>query len=215
MKILTYFFPLLIIFCFRIIAQPTVDSLKSIKTKNPSFSDSINYYQLKEVEIISTRYVSKIKDISVPIEIADEKEILKNSGTTPSDLLKSKPGVSVSRDGIWGTFISIRGLSKNNIVVLVDGNRIETSNDIDAGLSLIDVNDINRIEVIKSAASSLYGSGALGGVVNIISQNGFYPESIKLNVSSLGSYNSVNNNSSGTISFNLGNQNWFVNLKEL
>ncbi|HSP89223.1 MAG TPA: TonB-dependent receptor, partial [Ignavibacteriaceae bacterium] len=147
------------------------------------------------------------------MEISNEKEIFTSSYSTPSDILKNKPGLAVAHDGIWGTYLTIRGLSKNNIVSLIDGNRIETSNDIAAGLSLIEINDVNRIEVIKSAVSSLYGSGALGGVVNIITEKGFYPETFRLNVSAISSFSSVNKNSSGTISFNLGDYNWFLNLR--
>ena len=71
-------------------------------------------------------------------------------------------------DGPWATSINIRGLSENRLVILVDGHRVETATDLTASFSMIDVNDIERAEVIKGAQSSLYGTGAMGGIVNII-----------------------------------------------
>ena len=53
-------------------------------------------------------------------------------------------------------------MGSSSQVILIDGNRIETAADLAAGLSLIDLNDIERVEIIKGSASSLYGTGALG-----------------------------------------------------
>jgi len=176
-------------------------------------SDSIKSYNLEEVEIISTKYETTIKDVPLPVEISDEEEIFSISSFTPSDILNKEAGLATTRDGVWGTFASIRGLNRNNIVALIDGCRIETANDIAAGLSLIEVNDIKKIEVLKNASSSLYGSGALGGVLNIITEKGFYNDAFKLNISSISSYGSVNNNGAGTLSLNLGSKKWFINLR--
>jgi hemoglobin/transferrin/lactoferrin receptor protein len=122
------------------------------------------------------------------------------------------PGVSLIRDGIWGTTVSIRGLSKQNIVTLIDGNRIETATNLSAGLSLIDAMDIERIEVIKGASSSLYGSGALGGVVNIISKGGGYGDAVFFKSSLITGFSSVNNGGRARLSINAGNSNWFAKI---
>ena len=55
-------------------------------------------------------------------------------------------------------------------MTLIDGNRVETATDLTASLSMTDVNDIERVEVVKGAQSSLYGTGAMGGIVNIITR---------------------------------------------
>jgi hemoglobin/transferrin/lactoferrin receptor protein len=57
-------------------------------------------------------------------------------------------------------------LREQRLVTLVDGNRVETATDLTASLSMVDVNDIERVEVIKGAQSSLYGTGAMGGIIN-------------------------------------------------
>ena len=99
--------------------------------------------------------------------IVDKEEIQKRPAVSLPDILQNEPGISLIRDGIWGTEISIRGLNRENIITLIDGNRITTSTDVAARLSMIDLNDIERVEVIKGASSSIYGSGATGGIANI------------------------------------------------
>ncbi|MDH7605595.1 MAG: TonB-dependent receptor plug domain-containing protein, partial [Melioribacter sp.] len=126
--------------------------------------------ELDEV-IVSTNRTDKYLRNSPYSELLIGKEEIQNKPfQSLSDILKEKPGISLIRDGIWGTEVSIRGLNRENVVTLIDGNRIVTSTDIAARLSLIDLNDIDRIEVIKGASSSIYGSGATGGIVNIITK---------------------------------------------
>ena len=127
-----------------------------------------------EVTVSALRRDKLLRNISLPMAVVTSGTIDKLAPMSMSEIISQEPGVSLARDGIWGTSVNIRGLSENRIVTLVDGNRIETSTDIAAGLAMIDVNDIERIEVIKGAASSLYGTGAMGGVVNIITKEGRY-----------------------------------------
>ena len=163
-----------------------------------------------KVVVTSTRYEKQLKDVSLPLTVVKANEIEKTSPITVSEALQTEPALSLARDGIWATQVNIRGLSRQNIVTLVDGNRIETSTNLAAGLSLIDVNNIERIEVIKGAASSLYGSGALGGVVNIISKSGYYADGFNLSGYVSNSYSSVNSGVSGNLALNISDSNWYT-----
>jgi hemoglobin/transferrin/lactoferrin receptor protein len=163
---------------------------------------------LGEILVTSTRYETRIKDVPMSMEVADKNEILKTSPISASDILQTKSGISLKRDGIWATDVDIRGLSGQDIVTLVDGNRLETATDISARLSLVDITDIERIEVIKGGMSSLYGTGALGGIVNIISKQGYYNNKFTLSGSVLGSYNSVNDGGSVRLSLSAGSAKW-------
>lgn len=165
---------------------------------------------LNDIIVTSTRYEENISEIPLPIEVVTVGAIEKQSAVSVSDLLKNKPGIALQRDGVWGTTVNIRGLSRSGIVTLIDGNRIETATDISAGLSLIDVNNIERIEVIKGAASSLYGTGALGGIVNIISKSGQYSDSFTVGGTLGSGYNSVNNSGFGNMSLSAGSSTWFA-----
>ncbi|MFZ4590960.1 MAG: TonB-dependent receptor [Ignavibacteria bacterium] len=165
-----------------------------------------------EITVTSVRYETILKDVPLPMEIVSEDEISKKPYQTISDALDNKPGLSVTRDGIWASDISIRGLSKANVVMNVDGNRVETATDISARLSLVDINDIDRIEVIKGGVSSLYGTGAFGGVVNIFTKNGDFSNKFIYGSSLIGGYNSVNKSPGGYLSFYASNQKFFAKV---
>ncbi len=72
--------------------------------------------------------------------------------------------------------------------------------------------DVERIEAIKGASSSLYGSGAMGGVVNTISKDGDYSDGVNFSGSIISAYSSVNKGGKGRLSFNVGNSNWFAKI---
>jgi len=165
-----------------------------------------------EIIVTSIRYDAMLKDISMPMEVVSQDEINTKSVLTVPDILKNKSGISLTRDGIWATDVSIRGLSKNNIVTLIDGNRIETATDISARLSMLDLNDVERIEVIKGAASSLYGTGAFGGVVNIITKEGYFNNKPYLHGTFSSSYNTVNNYGDGNLNIFTGASKWYLKL---
>lgn len=167
---------------------------------------------LGEIIITSSKFFQVVKETSLPFEVVDQSIIDSKPVNSLPDILDTEPGISIQRDGIWATSLSIRGLSKDNIVTLIDGSRIETSSNLAAALSLIDLNDIERVEVIKGSASSLYGTGATGGVVNIISRGGRFTEDFTFGGSVNSSYSSVNSGSTGSVSLNAGSANWFGKL---
>ncbi len=168
--------------------------------------------KLGEIIVISGRYEKDLNLIPYPISVIESADIQKNPAQTVSDLLKTESGISLLRDGIWGTEISIRGLNRSNIVTLIDGNRIETSTDISARLSMFDLNDIERIEVIKGPISSLYGSGATGGIINIISKTGSYNDNFTINGNYYGGFNLVNNFFSNGLNLFASHKSWFTKI---
>ena len=167
---------------------------------------------LNKVVVTSTKYEKQVKDLALPLGIIQSEKIAQRMPTTISDILSTESGISLARDGIWGTHVTIRGMSRNNIVTLVDGNRIDTSTDMAAGLSMVAVNDIQRVEVVKGAASSLYGTGAVGGVVNIITKDGWYNDKTYAKSTLIGGYNSVNESTDGHLIANIGSKHWYVKL---
>ncbi len=167
---------------------------------------------LNEIVVTSTRYEKQLKDVSEPLVVVRKETIEQTMPQDAAKVLSAQPGISLARDGIWGTHVNIRGLSRNNIVMLVDGNRIDTATDLAAGLSMVDINDVERIEVLKGAASSLYGTGAVGGVVNIITQQAWFDNTPYLKVNLDGEYGSVNRAGNGHFFVQSGASNWYVSL---
>lgn len=170
---------------------------------------------LDEISITGARYEKKVSELSMPINIVHNKKIWQTAPRTVADVLQTEPGLAIARDGIWGSHVMIRGLGQNNIVTLIDGNRVDTATDLAAGMSLVDVYDIERIEIVKGATSALYGTGALGGVVNIITSDGWFDNKFynRVNVSS--GYHSVNENSTGTIRVNIGDRAWYAKMSSM
>jgi outer membrane receptor protein involved in Fe transport len=165
-----------------------------------------------EVIVSSMRQEQRIKDVPVPLEIVTQKQIELSSSFTASDVLEQEPGVSMARDGVWATGINIRGFNQQRIVMLVDGNRIETATDLMASMSFFDVDDIERIEVIKGASSSLYGTGAMGGIVNVITKNAYFNSSNYFNGSFNAGYNSVNELFTRKLTFKSGSKRWYASV---
>jgi len=98
------------------------------------------------------------------------------------DALRSLPGVSVSRSGGPGnmTQVRIRGAEGNHTLVLIDGIEANNTADGEFDFSNLSAEEIERIEVIRGPMSGLYGSNAVGGVVNIITRQGRGPMAVTL-----------------------------------
>ena len=94
-----------------------------------------------------------------------------------AEALRSLPGVSVSRSGGFGnlTQVRIRGAEGNHTLVLIDGIEANNTADGEFDFSNLSAEDIERIEVIRGPMSGLYGSNAVGGVINIITRRGQGP----------------------------------------
>src|SRR3990170_1290861 len=168
--------------------------------------------RLSEVIVTSSKYEKDIKEIPYAVSIIDESFIKKNPSITIADLLKNESGISLLRDGVWGIEVSIRGLNRANIVTLIDGNRMETSIDISARLSMIYLYDIEKIEVLKGAASSLYGTGATGGIINIISKTNSYTSKLEVKANYSADLNSVNNLFANGINIFASDEKWVLKL---
>jgi vitamin B12 transporter len=107
-----------------------------------------------------------------------------------ADALRSLPGVAVGRTGSFGNFtqVRIRGAEGNHTLVLIDGVEANNPTDGEFDFSSLAAEDLERIEVIRGPMSAIYGSSAVGGVINIITRRGQGPLTLtlKTEVGSLG-----------------------------
>jgi outer membrane receptor protein involved in Fe transport len=147
----------------------------------------------QEVIVRSTRTADYLKNTPYPLTIVTNDRLIENSNITISDALSREPGIALVRDGMWETLISIRGMTRYNVVMMIDNTRIETANDHAAALSLLNPFDIDRIEVVKGATSALAGTGAFGGVVSIITKSPSFSNKAYMDGESMVRYESVNN----------------------
>ncbi len=126
-----------------------------------------------EVVVTATRTERELQEVPVSISVVTQEEIQRSSATTVADALQDIPGVEVFDQSIaGGKRVQIRGESGARVLVLIDGQKISEQKSMDGAALLIDPNRIEQVEVIKGPASVLYGSEAIGGVVNIITKKG-------------------------------------------
>jgi hemoglobin/transferrin/lactoferrin receptor protein len=186
--------------------------IKEGENLSREFSFTEAAFPLAQITVSSLRRDKPFLQIALPMSVISSREIDRTNANTASDLLRHEPGVSLARDGIWATSISIRGMSDQRIITLVDGNRLETATDIAAGLSLIDMSDVERIELIKGAGSTLYGSGGLGGVLNVITKDGYFSEGSYVSGSASPGYQAVNHQLNQSLQLRTGSAKWYLKL---
>src|SRR4051812_49444327 len=111
------------------------------------------------------------------VSVIDAKTIAARDPASVVDLLRDLPGVFVQQSGGRGSVVSLftRGAKPNFTLVLLDGVKANDPTNTRGGsydFSTLDLNDIERIEFVRGPASAIYGSDAVGGVINIISRRG-------------------------------------------
>lgn len=171
-----------------------------------------------EITVYSPKIENRLKFAILPVSVMTSDEINILPAISIADAIKTKQGINLVRDGIWANDINIRGLSRDNIVVLINGNRVETANNHAARFAMIDENSIERVEIIKGGVSSIYGSGATGGIVSIKTTTGNFSKVLKLNANLSAEYFSVNKLSgtglSAIVSSDKFNANIYANYRE-
>lgn len=141
--------------------------------------DALN---LSEVTVTATRTPKLLKDAPVITRVITAEEITRVNAATVQDLLETElPGLEFTREMDGQTAIRMQGMSGKYVLFLVDGERMagETLDNVD--YNRLNAENIERIEIVKGAASALYGSNAIGGVVNIITKEASKPWSVNVN----------------------------------
>ncbi|MDR1044106.1 MAG: TonB-dependent receptor [Candidatus Adiutrix sp.] len=123
------------------------------------------------VTVTATRTEKVLNEVPISVTLVDQQELRRNPALDVPTQLSKTPGVQVH--GQTGTRrVMIRGMTGSRTLILVDGVKQPELRGIDGSFYNIDPSNIERIEVIKGPASVLYGSDAIGGVVNIITKKG-------------------------------------------
>ena len=147
--------------------------------------------RLDEIVVTATRTPTLIRDEPLRVEAVPAEEIEENLTVQPgnlSSLLNELPGVRVqsAAPGLGGAGLQLRGLPTRHTLVLTDGLPLMGAEPDAFGLLQTPPLDLARVEVIKGAASALYGGSALGGVLNLISQTPAAEPAFLANASSRG-----------------------------
>jgi vitamin B12 transporter len=120
--------------------------------------------------VTSDRGVESLQRTARTTYVVTSAQIARDGDRTVADALESVPGVNILRYGAFGAVAAagIRGSSSQQVLVLVDGLPVAGSQIDDVDLEQIPVTGVDRIEIVEGGGSTLYGSGSIGGVINII-----------------------------------------------
>ena len=134
-----------------------------------SAAEAAPMYALKGITVTATRQAESLKDVPANVQVITEKDINLRNVQTASDAVAMATGVSAS-NSVEGT-VNLRGYSSKNILVLVDGQQMNTAWNGDVDWNMIPVENIRKIEVVSGGQSALYGGRAVGGVINIMTKS--------------------------------------------
>ncbi len=130
----------------------------------------------REIVVTATRIPTPVLDIPAGVSVIDRQTIEERGYTTLTEALSAVPGVHVSQSGGPGgnASVFVRGTNSNAVLVLRDGMPLNDASDSSGAFNFgVDtLADVERIEVIRGPMAALYGSGAIGGVINLISRRG-------------------------------------------
>jgi len=131
---------------------------------------------IPDTVVTATRTPLPVTEIPAGVSVIDRQTIEASGATTLGDILNTVPGLHVSPSGGPGgqSSVFLRGNNSGHVLVLRDGMPINDASDPTAAFNFgIDtLSDIERIEVVRGPMAALYGSGAIGGVINLISRRG-------------------------------------------
>lgn len=148
-----------------------------------AYVDSVcRQFDLNEVVVTGTRTPKFLKDTPIQTRVINARELARLDATNVQDLLQQElPGVEFSYAMNQQTHLNFSGFGGQGVLFLVDGERLagETMDDVD--FTRLNMDNVERIEIVKGAASALYGSNATGGVINIITKRNRQPWTLNMN----------------------------------
>ncbi len=158
-------------------------------------SDSSKIFHMSEIVVTATKTKIPAIEAASSITVIDSTEIAALNKRSVFGLLKDQYGVSFTQQGAPGSlsYVYLRGADPGQTLVLLDGIALNMTNDPDNTYDFanLPVENIERIEILRGPQSTLYGSNALGGVINIITREGSGKPKFFLSADG-GSYNSYN-----------------------
>ncbi len=130
---------------------------------------------LDEILVTSASSIAtSVQDAPASITVIDQEKIQASGARDVRDVLRTVPGLNLTRGNDGNSNVSFRGLANSRTLTLIDGKRINSRNTFSrhyqGDLQIVPVDAIERIEIVRGPMSTLYGSDAMGGVINIITK---------------------------------------------
>ena len=128
-------------------------------------AEDLNTFALDEYVVTATRTLKQLQEVPASVSIVTAKDIEERNVNSVQEALQNLLGVYMNPTAQSG--IQMRGFGGTDILVLIDGQQMNTTYNGSTNLNSIPIESIERIEVLRGAASSIYGGHAVGGVINI------------------------------------------------
>ncbi|MEX2404593.1 MAG: TonB-dependent receptor, partial [Balneolales bacterium] len=156
-------------------------------------------YKAETFVVTASRTQRDVEEVTIPVTVVSGEDIRRSGSMRLSDVLAEQTGMQIVND--HGTGIQVQGFDPDYSLVMIDGNPVigRTSGTLD--LSRISVKDVEQIEIVKGPSSALWGSDALAGVINIITEQRSTPFSAGL-TTRYGEHNTLD--LSGDVGFSTG-----------
>lgn len=138
----------------------------------PAFSQSTAAPPLKETVVTASRVATPVTDVIADVSIIDRETLERAGQSSLRDILAQQPGIQMGSNGSYrsNSNIFLRGASNSQTIVLIDGVRVGSATSGGASFENFPLARIERIEILRGAASALYGPDAVGGVIQIFTR---------------------------------------------
>ena len=158
-----------------------------------------------EVTVTSSRAAREVRQIPLNVEVMSQEQIQQSNPLSTGTALTTAANVTPVGDGPFGVRPRLRGLDSTRLLVLVDGERLNTArlatNRAGAETGLVAADSIDRMEIVNGAGTLMYGSDALGGTINILTNEPRFGATQRFSYGFNGFYSSNENGRRGTLTF--------------
>ena len=174
-----------------------------LAASTPAHADDLPLYYGDEIVVTPARTDVKLADALQATTVITRAQIKASAAPDLATLLSQQAGIEIAQNGGIGTTASVfmRGASSNQVLILVDGVRVDSATTGATAIDQIMLSDVERIEIVRGNVSSVYGSSAMGGVIQIFTKRGRGPLRASVRVAAGGQ---VNRNASAGIGGDLG-----------
>lgn len=147
-------------------------------------------YEAEPVVVLASRNPQPISEVSKSITVVDEQEIQNKQTATVFEALREVPGLYIRQNGDVGRLsqVSLRGVDPKHTIVMLDGVKVNSPTTGDVNMADILSDNVESVEILRGAESTLYGSEAIGGVIDIKTKRG----KGKPKITSLAEYGTLN-----------------------
>lgn len=146
----------------------------------PAFAGEGEDVRTRDVVVTATRTEQDVKAAPMSVQIITAADIARKGAVTLRQALEGALNIYVDQDGMNRGTVTMRGFGARHTLILVDGKRLTGESGLGSAnsfdLDRIRLENVARVEIVRGPASSLYGSDAMGGVINIITKNPQQPE---------------------------------------